>query len=204
MTTNSFSEILNQEFRWPKLGDQLFLSSNIGLDNAVVAKNSWARMHFMAEGYKRAADLLVDQAIKSRPDRDFLLYPIVFSYRHYIELILKTLIADYGPMVGVEPDWSCHQLETLWPRLREILDLCSDDHDNEALNSVEACIAEFAKIDPGSFTFRYPKHKSGKAINIDFEHLDLGQLKTAMESIANFFIGTDGWLDNLKSAIPSP
>jgi hypothetical protein len=107
-------------------------------------------------------------------------------------------------MVGVEPDWSRHQLDTLWPRFREVLELCSDDHDNEALSSVVACIAEFAKIDPGSFTFRYPKHKSGEAININFEHLDLGQLKTVMESIENFFIGTDGWLGSLKDAAPTP
>ena len=49
----------------------------------------------MAEGYKRAADLLIERAKESTQLRNMLVYPIVFCYRHYLELTLKAMLATY-------------------------------------------------------------------------------------------------------------
>ena len=44
------------------------------------------------EGYRRGAQLLVQAVGESARDQDFLVYPIVFLYRHHIELVLKRVI----------------------------------------------------------------------------------------------------------------
>lgn len=48
----------------------------------------------MIDGYKMAADCLVDDADDSERKRNRLIYPIVFCYRHFLELSLKHVIAD--------------------------------------------------------------------------------------------------------------
>jgi hypothetical protein len=49
-----------------------------------------------AEGYHRAGQILADYVIEKKWDQDLLVCPIVFLYRHYVELQLKRLI-PLGP-----------------------------------------------------------------------------------------------------------
>ncbi len=44
------------------------------------------------EGYRRGARLLVEHVDEHARDQDFLVYPIMFLYRHHIELALKNII----------------------------------------------------------------------------------------------------------------
>jgi len=44
------------------------------------------------EGYWRGARLLVEHVAEHARDQDFLVYPVIFLYRHHIELALKNLI----------------------------------------------------------------------------------------------------------------
>lgn len=44
-----------------------------------------------AMGYKRAGDILVQYVADNDWDQDFLVYPITFLYRQYLELRLKEL-----------------------------------------------------------------------------------------------------------------
>lgn len=44
-----------------------------------------------AEGYKSAGDIAVQYVVENNWYQDFLVYPIVFLYRHYLELRLKEL-----------------------------------------------------------------------------------------------------------------
>jgi hypothetical protein len=63
-------------------------------------------------------------------------------------------------------------------------------------------VAEFAKIDPGSFTFRYPVSPEGQPLELDVERLDLAQLRDVMDGINGYFSGTDGYIDSLTSNDP--
>ena len=87
----TFDEILESEFRWPKKGDLPFQQSEQWNKNACLAQNAIIRLALMTDGYKKAADLAVIQATDSRGDRDFLVFPIIFNYRHFLELSLKIL-----------------------------------------------------------------------------------------------------------------
>lgn len=67
---------------------------------------------------------------------------------------------------------------------------------------VAEIIAEFAKVDPQSFSYRYPVDKKGNLVNLAFEEVDLQRLADVMQGLDGYFSGCDGYLDNLQSAGP--
>lgn len=114
---STFSEILERDFRWPTKGDKLFKPSQHSLDNAIIESDPHSRLIIMTDGYWRAANSLVDKAKVESFERDFLVYPIIFCYRHYLELELKTMLALYGGAVGLESNWHSHDLVELWSQI---------------------------------------------------------------------------------------
>ncbi len=63
-------------------------------NEAIADGNYLLRSNNHIHGYYMAADISVDSALDSHIERDrnMLFFPIVFNYRHYIELSLKNLI----------------------------------------------------------------------------------------------------------------
>jgi hypothetical protein len=201
--TTDFASLLQPEFAWPATGDQVFTSSD-NWNDAVLAddpEQHRMRMATMVTGYKGAADALVDQAGKGTAERDSLVYPIVFLYRHYIELELKQLIWIYGPKVGVEPNWKSHDIRHLWALFTKMTKAWSVIDEGDAEKIVGRHVAAFAKLDPGSFSFRYTMDTDGEPMPIGRDRLDLNHLRDIMKTVDAFFVGTDGYLDALDGAM---
>jgi hypothetical protein len=74
---------------WPKKGNQLFKSDADWINNACLNFKE-DQLNLYAIGYKRAAELLLEHVKNSGRDQDTLVYPIIFLYRHYLELRLKS------------------------------------------------------------------------------------------------------------------
>ena len=201
-TPPNFESLLNRDFRWPKAGDLPFTQSPNWQDNAYIAPHGHSRLVMMMSGYKKAADLMVEHAIANDVDRAALVYPIIFNYRQFIELSLKYLIATYGPTVGVEPVWNSHDLGRLWKSLIEVLDGYGHDDVDQTDPVVAQIVAEFAKVDPKSFSYRYPVDTKGNPIPVAHNELDLAALADVMEALEGYFSGSDGYLDSLQSAGP--
>ncbi len=85
-----FDSILFSEFRFPQVGDKLFNQSDIYFQSANINKFGHFRLEYMIEGYKHGADLMVERALEDRVALDVLIFPIIFCYRHYIELSLSS------------------------------------------------------------------------------------------------------------------
>jgi hypothetical protein len=203
MDEPTFTDLLSQDFRWPKIGDKLFARSQPAYE-AFLARHAGERLYHLTAGYKLAADLLVEQTEAEAWRRRKLVYPIVFCYRHFLELTLKGILEEYGSMGNVSPNWSHHKLEDLWRDFRTILRSLDSDHPEEGgTDAVEQCIAEFAKIDPFSETFRYPMSRKGDPFDVGCEAVDLLQLRDTMHAIENYFMGTDGFLGSVKDAQPA-
>ena len=72
------------------------------------------------EGYLRGAQILVEAVGEKERDQDFLVYPIVFLYRHYIELLLKEVIKNAPYLIDREltiaerNHLDSHRLDLLW------------------------------------------------------------------------------------------
>ena len=90
------------------------------------------------------------------------MYPIVFLYRHYIELELKSVVAigrvaerGENAIAKVLPILNTHDLKKLLQQCREIcqwLGLLSGQF-AEAFTNFSALITEFSEHDPNSFSF---------------------------------------------------
>ncbi|MDP3115953.1 MAG: hypothetical protein Q8N19_02440 [Phenylobacterium sp.] len=197
-----FEVALKAPFRWPKAGDKLFRVSPAWDGNAVLADHPHSRMVLMMSGYKRGADLMVEQATDYRPDRDTLVFPIIFNYRQFLELSLKYLVSTYGRTVDVDPIWNSHDLTKLWARFEEVLAGYGSDDADGATAAVAQIVAEFATVDPGSFSHRYPVDTKGRPMELTHEYLDLATLADVMNAVDGFFSGCDGYLDALQSAGP--
>jgi len=198
----SYESILDREFRWPQRGDTPFTQARRWQDNASIEKHSHGRTVMMMTGYKKAADLMVEHATQDRIDRDALVYPIIFNYRQFIELSLKYLIATYGHTVDVSSNWKTHKLLDLWKTLLEVLEGYGHDDPDGTDPIVAEIVTEFAKVDPDSFSYRYPVDTKGRPIPVAHEELDLVVLADVMEALEGYLTGCDGYLDHLQSAGP--
>jgi hypothetical protein len=198
----SFDDLMQRPFRWPKADDRLFQVSARWDGNAVLAEHPHSRMVLMLTGYKRAADSLVKQAVEDTADRDTLVFPIIFNYRQFLELSLKYLISTYGRTVGVDPIWKSHDLTKLWTQFEAVLQAFGSDDEDGATAAVGRLVAEFATVDPGSFSFRYPVDTQGRPIELAHGYMDLSVLADVIEGVDGYFTGCDGHLDALASAGP--
>jgi hypothetical protein len=197
------ADLLNQKYRWPEAGDRLFIPAAEADGGAAITKYSFERLVFMTKGYRDAANILVDEALADRVIRYSLIYPIVFCYRQYIELSLKDLIGSYGPRVGIPRPGNIHSLKTLLKAYRKTL---REYHINDPLRAdinVSKCILEFDRLDPSSFTFRYATGSDGRPYPISMEAINLERLRDTMEGVGNYFDGTDAYLYELVSAVPT-
>ena len=196
----SFEEILKTEFRWPRRGDKAFVTSANPSENANIDESGHSRLVLMTDGYKTAGDLMVEAAGDNDLARDTLVFPIIFNYRHFLEISLKYLLVTYGPTVGIEPNWRSHDLATLWGSVLQMLDRYGTTDPDEADPIVGAIILEFAKIDPASYAYRYPVDRNGKLLPVAQNDLHLPTLADVMNGVSGYFDGCDAYLDNLRSA----
>lgn len=195
-------DALSVDFRWPQPGDRPFQRNDDWKANARLEKGGLTRLVLMAEGYKIGADAMVEEALEDNYKSATLVFPILFNYRHFIELSIKYTIATYGPAVGVEPVWNGHELLSLWNTLLKVFDAYGTDDPDQADKIVAGVVEDFARLDPKSISNRYPVDTKGNVIELTLEEVDLEALRDVMKGVEGFFTGADGYLDSLRSAGP--
>lgn len=108
------------------------------------------------QGYLMAAQQVLDRIVTSGFDQDFLVYPLVFLYRQYLELQLKLVIhlgrELYGGRSG---PMKTHSLAALWDVAIGYIRRTWPD-DTQDTTRIRADLAEFDALDGGSYAFRYP------------------------------------------------
>lgn len=162
-----------------------------------------------AIGYKEAGDRLVEQVLTQMRDLDILVYPIVFLYRQYVELRLKAIIKEGHALLEERGGFPAHhKIWDLWCVAKKISTrVFANEKEPPVFDCVEHVIREFARIDSGSFAFRYPTTKRGDKtlegvthINIRrmAEHID--RLSRDLEGISTGISVYRGWQDDMRSA----
>jgi hypothetical protein len=145
-----------------------------------------------ASGYKKAGDLLVAYVIKERINQDILVYPIVFLYRHYIELRLKELIRKGNLLLDSPGRFPQHHLiDKLWSECRKILKKIWPEENADDLNEIEKYINDFSECDPTSTAFRYPKDKKDKESLSGLTHINLRGFSDVILKISSLLDGAD-------------
>lgn len=143
----------------------------------------------IAEGFKRVADLAVAHIAETGHDQDFLVYPVLFCYRHYLEVMLKQLLRDARRLYDVE-DHSIpgtHSLIALWDKLEPLM--LTHTGDPATYANVRASLAQFDHLDPRSDSYRYPVDKKGDPHLKGVRKVDLGQVSAVVQRLAGFLDG---------------
>jgi len=151
----------------------------------------------------QAGATLVEACEQETADRHFVIYPILFNYRHGLELAIKFIIAQYGRYVGVvlDPDERDHDLWKLWKLCKQvIIKVGSEGEDDATLFAVEQIVKDFHDLDKTGMGFRYSTTKTGTTISLPKAAIDLQNIQGVMEAVDNFFSGVDGQLDANVSA----
>jgi hypothetical protein len=139
-----------------------------------------------ANGYLEAANALVEDLentiiLRSKVDR--LVSPIVFLYRHHIELKIKQLYLKVCHYLDVTPALkTTHTLLGNWADFQVKLSQAAQSFNltqetSQYLQVVEIKLNQFATLDNTSMPFRYPVDKSGTNLLPDRTYLHLGELR---------------------------
>lgn len=181
------------EYPWPREGDDPFALNN---DARLIARLNLSHdvpWRPYAEGFKRLADLVVQQIAEvpeTGADRHFLVFPIFFNYRHYIELSLKLIIEMARDLLDRQDELpKTHNLTALW-EIAEPLLIEIDNREGKTHEAVRESLERFTAMDPVSESFRYPVTKRGDpTLPSKLSQLDLGQLRDVVERLSGFFDG---------------
>ena len=197
-TTGLIDEV--EEHRWPKSGDRLLRNSDDWNRGVGFSRDHISRHVHIWSGYMSAGAALIDVCEEDPHERHFLIYPILFNYRHGIELAMKWIIVSYVRYASIEvDDIEIHNLWQLWKLCKQIIiEVGSED---ESLPAVEQVIKDLHDLDGSALTFRYSCDKNGVLISMPDKLIDLNNIRDVMEGISHFFEGADGQLDANSSAI---
>ena len=181
------------KFRWPKKGDRLLGAVGDLPQGVTFAERVFERDVLIWDGYFNAGTVLVDQCERGdNLDRHTLVYPILFCYRHGLELAMKCIISRYDQFAEIPKH---HDLWMLWGVCKTVILEQGSDGENEALRAVEQIVKEFHDLDQGSFSFRYSTDKKGMVIPLPDVPVDLTKIKDVMTGVVHFFDGVDAQLD---------
>lgn len=170
-------------------------------------------------GYRRAAEHLVQYVLAHQGEPGSLVYPIVFLYRHHVELALKRIIY-WAPgilrrdLTKPEQDHlRAHDLRQLWHDLEPIFaSICEAVNWGKPkvadLEGIREYVRQLSEVDPLSTSFRYWKSKAGNpswpaslhSFNIRHFSEMMSRLTDFVDGLATAAAAAGGMLDDLDNA----
>jgi len=129
-----------------------------------------------ADGYHRAGRALTARLSEAAGYRDYEGYPILYIYRHALELYLKAIVyRGFQFLDLVEADrpkvkklLTSHRLTMCLPAMHAIFKAVgwswgTDVKGMQSYREFEGLVRGIEEMDPGSFVFRYPVNCHGNA-----------------------------------------
>ncbi len=180
----------------PQASDRLFEGGDDWWDNDCVnfLPDDWLKY---ITGYKDAADILVAYVEEHQRWQNILVYPVVFLYRQYLELAIKSLIGQAQRLLKIsEPIPKNHRIDQLWGRCSGLLRKISPGESEEEQNQIGRLIEEFCQVDPTSTAFRYPEDQDGNpSLSPGIRHVNLQNMKDVVTKISTILDGADAQID---------
>jgi hypothetical protein len=139
--------------------------------NACVGKNGKAKIPDYQLGYQLAVNIMINFIKQDSGYIDPLIYPLLFSARHSIELFMKEIIRHLeiiNKMINKKTKYKnhllIHDISILWDHLKKVASF--DKRIKEPINTLDEYITDYFDIDLTGETFRYPFDTKNK------HHLD--------------------------------
>lgn len=126
--------------------------------------------------------------------RSGLIFPMLFCFRHFVELSLKSLIATYASLADVTPSEKLlrkHDLAKLWTEARRLIEAAESGggEGDATLANVERCVHELDEADKRSTLFRYATDEAGDSVEGRLPKTEIAQFLKTMANIESFFEG---------------
>jgi hypothetical protein len=175
---------------WPSPDANLLASDD---DWWVVACMDWPRDRWLGYvgGYWKGAEVIAAHITSTGRDQDYLVYPFLMCWRHYVELQIKILI---GPMRIYRRETidlpRTHKIDHLWRTARPLLDQVSPG-DRDTLDNTERVLLQLHGFDPTSEHFRYPVRKDGTETLTTLGRVHVRRFHEAMDGVAHFLDAAD-------------
>ncbi|NNA02254.1 hypothetical protein [Pseudomonas lundensis] len=193
-----------EDIQWPAdfSGQQLFIQGADWQHNAML---NWS--HFRADiyafAYKDATDGLVEAMANRQVPLDSGIYPLLFLYRHSLELQFKLMLNRARALTGREPKvYDKHRLMPLWSELRHLLNELGLECSDANANAAHQFIRQLADADPDSMAFRYATTNSGKDHLPDVTHINIRHLREVLNSVFVWLNGTYSWIGEMEQGQP--
>ena len=186
-----------KDHSWPKRDNRAFNTTREGAYFHMPSISTFSPPY--ASSFKEAADIVLDKCSVDgdSPENDNFAFPVLYLYRHGIELNLKSIIragllSTFFERTDVEADLKLHNLAKLWNHARKILRHRWANSDPEPLMATEAVINELHQSDPNGQVFRYPSDKDGKRYHYKWipDHISVAKLKETMDGVFRFLEAT--------------
>ena len=121
----------------------------------IACLNFGGDMDLYAAGFREGAVALLDVVRTTGHAQDLFVYPIVYSLRHCVELLLKQVIRAGRRLIDEPADFpNGHRLDDLWRTCEPILRRIWPK--DPSYSTVESVIARLCELDPAGEAFRYP------------------------------------------------
>jgi hypothetical protein len=167
-------------------------------------------------GFRRAGDYLAEHVCNTGSDQDVLVYPIVYLYRHHVELVLKAIVKTASALLERElterdlEKLGSHGLTQLWETTRPLLAPVCEMAGNppfpaEDIEGIDSYIRQIHEHDPDGQRFRYAtlKARGGPAIPTpslreELTILNVRNFAVAMDKLAEYLEDIEGWFAELR------
>ena len=183
-------------------------------NKAVIASHDMDVEYAYIFGFYMAGETLVEKLIDSESyshERKTLIYPILYNYRHYVELHLKSLIENTEILYDLIDKLGYLQNGNLDKKVTNNLDSTHDLNDlleylKERLFYTQISSEEFPKdiakyikqihdTDKSGQVYRYHTNKDSQENFPEEEYIDAKNIATRMEEINNMFWAIDSHID---------
>ncbi len=178
---------------FPKGENSLFRpGKNFHLNACVGVNGGPYDLHDYANGYFDSGEILIERIRENESRVDILVYPLVFTYRHALELSIKYLAERLPPLFGVSVKIeSTHNLTDNWDKVRvfmeRFLEVSEDESGKEHIQMVDQVVKDFVQIDPFGQTFRFPETKGGKPHLLNTNIINVEVVGDSMVCVRNVF-----------------
>ena len=173
--------------------DRLFMKSN-NPNDPKMALNAYDNDLYFSNGYICSSVFLLDMIHlgKSYLRKDSYLYPALFCFRMFLEIIMKLIIVNLS--ICDEQKIKGHNLTKKWEIIKNNY---NEPFEGDEVKGIESMINELSELDCNGATFRYPKILNEKVCKgsrtiktmIGVTFIDVANIKEKILQLYRFFEG---------------
>jgi len=186
----------------------LFKLAQSGTGTYLDAPRDLVDLFFYARAYHHTGRKLAAAPPQGGLSRDFEALPILFLYRHALELYLKSLLV-FGTGLHeakglhrppIDTLLKSHRLSDCLPELKKLSNdagwgWAASDESLNSFKDLERCVNDLDRVDQLSYAFRYPVDKQGRPSlqnNLSFSLPDFcAQMDRVLSGLHEIALGLD-------------